>query len=268
MVGLVRFVAYLCAMIENDVNSLNSPNRPDTWMVRILVYYSCISLRDREHTCDTLLPNNKNMAGKAKKEAAPDTKAAITKGQATGKAPAPKDDLKKCKELYEVVQTRGCKGATLSTVEECVDYVAEYMNFCARNPFITYEVLKGGNAAGQKVPIEKKRAPSLGGFCLFIGWTLQAFKKNGARLEKLADDGNEDAANLLTGYALIAELIATDMDESALAGVVDANYMAKLRGLRDLKDVTSNGKEAGTKAMQVNVLSEDAVKNLQKLGGI
>ena len=173
------------------------------------------------------------MAGRAKKEAAPDTKAAITKGQATGKAPAPKDDLKKCKELYEVVQTRGCKGATLTTVEECVDYVAEYMNFC-----------------------------------LFIGWTLQAFKKNGAQLEKLADDGNEDAANLLTGYALIAELIATDMDESALAGVVDANYMAKLRGLRDLKDVTSNGKEAGTKAMQVNVLSEDAVKNLQKLGGI
>ena len=188
------------------------------------------------------------MAGRAKKEAAPDTKAAITKGQATGKAPTPKTDLKKCKELYEVVQTRGCKGATLTTVEECVDYVAEYMNFCARNPM--------------------KRSPSVGAFCLFIGWTMQAFKKNGARLEKLADDGNEDAANLLTGYALIAELIATDMDESALAGVVDANYMAKLRGLRDLKDVTSNGKEAGTKAMQVNVLSEDAVKNLQKLGGI
>ena len=126
------------------------------------------------------------MAGRAKKEAAPDTEAAITKGQATGKAPAPKDDLKKCKELYEVVQTRGCKGATLTTVEECVDYVAEYMNFCERNPFITYEVLKGGNAAGQKVPIEKKRAPSLGGFCLFIGWTMQAFKKNGAQLEKLS----------------------------------------------------------------------------------
>ena len=102
------------------------------------------------------------MAGRAKKEAAPDTKAAITKGQATGKAPAPKADLKNCKELYEVVQTRGCKGAMLRTVEECVDYVAEYMNFCARNPFITYEVLKGGNAAGQKIPIEKKRAPRSG----------------------------------------------------------------------------------------------------------
>lgn len=265
----MQFVAYLCAMIENDVSSPISPNRPDTRTVQLLVYYLRISLRDRERT--RAIPYyqiTKNMAGRKKKEAAPDTKAAITKGQATGKAPAPKDDLKKCKELYEIVQTRGCRGATLSTVEECVDYVAEYMNFCERNPFITFEVLKGGNAAGQKIPIEKKRAPSLGGFCLFIGWTMQTFKKNGARLEKLADDGNEYAANLLTGYALIAELIATDMDESALAGVVDANYMAKLRGLRDLKDVTSNGKEAGTKAMQVNVLSEDAVKNLQKLGGI
>ncbi|WAX10947.1 hypothetical protein BV741P2_00051 [Phocaeicola phage BV741P2] len=58
------------------------------------------------------------------------------------------------------------------------------------------------------------------------------------------------------------------MDESALGGLVDANYMAKLRGLRDLKDVTSNGKEAGAKAMQVNVLSEDAVNNLKKLGAI
>ena len=54
LVGLLRFVAYLCAMIGNDVNSLNSPNRPDTWMARILVYYSCISLRDRERTRDTL----------------------------------------------------------------------------------------------------------------------------------------------------------------------------------------------------------------------
>ena len=44
LVGLMRFVAYLCAMIGNDVNSLNSPT---TYR---LVYYSCISLRDREHT--------------------------------------------------------------------------------------------------------------------------------------------------------------------------------------------------------------------------
>ena len=44
--------------------------------------------------------------------------------------------------------------------------------------------------------------------------------------------------------------------------------MAKLRGLRELKDVTSNGKEAGTKAMQINVLSPEAVENLKKLEGI
>lgn len=207
------------------------------------------------------------MAGRTKKEAAPDTKKEIKKGQATGIPPKPKDELKACTQLYEVVQTRGVNGATLNSIDECINYVAEYMNFCEKNPFISYEILKGGASAGQKVPVKKKRAPSVGGFCLFIGWSIKDFNKNMEKLEK-ASETNPDAKNLLLGYTLIKELITTEMDESALAGMVDANYMAKLRGLRDLKDVTSNGKEAGTKAMQVNVLSEDAVKNLQKLGGI
>ena len=207
------------------------------------------------------------MAGRTKKEAAPDTKKEIKKGQATGTPPKAKDEIKACTQLYEVVQTRGVNGATLNSIDECINYVAEYMNFCEKNPYIQYEILKGGAAAGQKVPVEKKRAPSVGGFCLFIGWSIKDFNKNMEKLEK-ASETNPDAENLLLGYTLIKELITTEMDESALAGMVDANYMAKLRGLRDLKDVTSNGKEAGTKAMQVNVLSEDAVKNLQKLGGI
>lgn len=207
------------------------------------------------------------MAGR-KKTVEIDTKKDIVKGQATGKAPAPKASINNCTQLFEVMQVRGVGGAQLNSIDECIDYVAEYMNFCERNPFITYEVLKGGNAAGTKVDIEKKRAPSVGGFCLFIGWSIKDFNKNMTKLEKLAADGNADAENLYLGYCLIKELITTDMDESALAGIVDANYMAKLRGLRDLKDVTSNGKEAGTKAMQVNVLSPEAVENLKKLGGI
>lgn len=207
------------------------------------------------------------MAGR-KKTVEIDTRKDIKKGQATGIAPAPKASINNCTQLFEVMQVRGVRGAQLNSINECIDYVAEYMNFCERNPFITYEILKGGNMAGTKVDVEKKRAPSVGGFCLFIGWSIKDFNKNMAKLEKLVADGNADAENLYLGYCLIKELITTDMDESALAGIVDANYMAKLRGLRDLKDVTSNGKEAGTKAMQVNVLSPEAVDNLKKLGGI
>ena len=207
------------------------------------------------------------MAGR-KKTVEIDTKKEIKKGQATGVAPTPKKSIDSCTQLFEVMQVRGVRGAQLNSIDECIDYVAEYMNFCERNPFITYEILKGGNMAGTKVDVEKKRAPSVGGFCLFIGWSIKDFNRNMDKLEKLAADGNADAENLYLGYCLIKELITTDMDESALAGIVDANYMAKLRGLRDLKDVTSNGKEAGTKAMQVNVLSPDAVENLKKLGGI
>jgi hypothetical protein len=192
----------------------------------------------------------------------------IQKGQATGVAPTPKKKISECGELYEVIQTRGVHGATLNSIEECINYVAEYMQFCKDNPYFTYEVIKGGAMAGQKIPIEKKRSPSVGAFCLFIGWSIKDFNKNLDKLGKLAEEGNVEAENLLLGYSLIKELITTDMDEGALAGLVDATYMAKLRGLRDLKDVTSGGKEAGTKAMQINVLSPEAVENLKKLGGI
>ena len=105
------------------------------------------------------------MAGRTKKEAAPDTKKEIKKGQATGTPPKPKDELKACTQLYEVVQTRGVNGATLSSIDECINYVAEYMNFCEKNPYIQYEILKGGAAARQKPPTEGARFFSTGTFC-------------------------------------------------------------------------------------------------------
>ena len=165
------------------------------------------------------------MAGR-KKTVEIDTKKDIKKGQATGVAPAPKASIANCTQLFEVMQVRGVRGAQLNTIDECIDYVAEYMNFCEANPFISYEVMKGGTMAGEKIPIDKKRAPSVGGFCLFIGWSIKEFNKNMEKLEKLAADGNPDAENLYLGYCLIKELITTEMDESALAGMVVATYMA------------------------------------------
>ena len=199
---------------------------------------------------------------------ATDSKKGITKGMAKKPKAKARESIGQCKELIDCLNTRGVRGATLNTVEDCIDYLTEYVEWCRANPFMTSEVLKGGQMAGTLVPVPKQRALSVGAFCLFIGWSIKDFNKNFEKLEKLTADGNADAENLLLGYCLIKELITTEMDESALAGMVDANYMAKLRGLRDLKDVTSNGKEAGTKAMQVNVLSEDAVNNLKKLGAI
>ena len=199
---------------------------------------------------------------------AEDSKKGITKGMAKKPKAKARESIGQCKELIDCLNTRGVRGATLNTVEDCIDYLTEYVEWCRANPFTTNEVLKGGQMAGTLVPVPKQRALSVGAFCLFIGWSIKDFNANAAKLSKAAEDGSEEAAELMLGYDLIKETITNDMDESALAGLVDANYMAKLRGLRDLKDVTSNGKEAGTKAMQVNVLSEDAVNNLKKLGAI
>ena len=206
------------------------------------------------------------MAGR-KKTASADTTEKITKGMAKGTPPPVPENVGRCKELYEVLNVRGIKGVQLRTAQECLNYVSEYLHWCRANPLTKYEMIKGGQSAGELIAFPMKRSPSVGAFCLFIGWGIKEFNKNREKLEKTIADSDE-AIELYYGYSLIKELIETDMDEGALAGLVDANYMAKLRGLRDLKDVTSNGKEAGTKAMQVNVLSAEAVDNIKKLGGI
>lgn len=38
LVGPVRFVAYLCAMVESDVNSLNSLNSPTTGLLLVHLF--------------------------------------------------------------------------------------------------------------------------------------------------------------------------------------------------------------------------------------
>lgn len=194
----------------------------------------------------------------AKKTKTPSNTDGITKGMATGKAPEKVSDAT---TLAQVVNQRKC--IKLSSYDTCIDYLAEYCQWADDHPLLVYELMKAGTMAGTQVALTKKRAVSLGAFCLFIGQTVAEFKKDMTLLAK--EDG--DPA-LLKGYEMIVDTLHAMMDESALAGQVDANYMSKLRGLRDLKDVTSNGKETGTKAMQVNVLSEEAVNNLKKLGGI
>lgn len=184
------------------------------------------------------------------------------KGYGERNATAHSREHSKSKELYEVLNVRGIKGVQLRTAQECLDYVSEYLHWCRANPLTKYEMIKGGQSAGELIALPMKRSPSVGAFCLFIGWSIKEFNKNREKLEKSIAESDE-AIELYYGYSLIKELIETDMDEGALAGLVDANYMAKLRGLRDLKDVTSNGKEAGTKAMQVNVLSAEAVDNIK-----
>ena len=207
-----------------------------------------------------------------KKDTSVETTAKIVKGQATATPPRVPSNVVACTKLYEVLNVRGIRGAQLRTAQECLDYVSEYLEWCRANTLYRNEVMKGGNMAGEIIAVPIRRPTSIGAFCLFIGWSIKEFNRNFEKLEALVADGGVDENSLeielLYGYSLIKELITMDMDEGALAGLVDANYMAKLRGLRELKDVTSNGKEAGTKAMQVNVLSVEAVENIKKLGGI
>ena len=75
---------------------------------------------------------------------ATDSKKGITKGMAKKPKAKALDNINQCEELIDCLNTRGVHGAQLETVEDCIDYLTEYVEWCRENPFQTSEVLKGG----------------------------------------------------------------------------------------------------------------------------
>lgn len=152
----------------------------------------------------------------------------------------------------------------LDTVSNCLDAVASYLAWNYDNPVYTKEYVKSGLTAGTSYTVEKRRPVSLTAFCLFAGWTYAQYKRDCDRLAKREAE-TESVCSVLEARSVITDLLTTEQDESALTGLCNADYMAKLRGLRSLSDVTSDGKEASSKQLIVNVLTDEASDNLKKL---
>lgn len=177
-----------------------------------------------------------------------------------------KKSMRTTNQHYGEILNGGSK-ADISDPLVCYSLLNEYLDWVRDNPLFTTDYVKSGITAGTPFTVVRNRAPSLSSFCMYIGWGVRSFKYDNERLCKLLET-DDSVLDLVEARLAIVEAISTQMDEGAIAGLYDANYVAKLRGLRELKDVTSNGKETGTQPMQVNVLSQDAVENLKKLGGI
>lgn len=152
----------------------------------------------------------------------------------------------------------------LDTIGNCLDAVASYLAWNYENPIYSTEYVKNGLTAGSSYTVEKRRPVSLTAFCLFAGWTYAQYKRDCDRLAKQEAE-TETVCSVLEARTVITDLLTTEMDEGALTGLYNADYMAKLRGLRNLSDVTSDGKDASAKSLIVNVLTDEAADNLKKL---
>ena len=154
--------------------------------------------------------------------------------------------------LAEVLMRSYGERSDLLTVDECIAMAVAYFNWVREHPILTTEYVKSGLTAGTPYVTTKYRAVSLGAFCLFAGWSLAEYKRDTAKASQSVQEAR----------SLIDELIIVQQDEGALAGIYSPEYMSKLRGLGKLRD---DAPVEDKKPMTVNVLTSEALENLNKL---
>ena len=124
------------------------------------------------------------------------------------------------------------------TPEEWEKKLIDYFEFMKTQYWIKNESIKSGDLAGTCMQVETRTPLTRGNLCIFAGInkdTLANYVSNKKGYE------NHFA---ITKQAL--EIIDNDQIEGAMLGVYNTNLVARLQGLKEEVDHTTNGKEINT----------------------
>lgn len=126
----------------------------------------------------------------------------------------------------------------------------EYVEWAKKHPLSINKV-----SAGEIIPVPTERPLTLVGFCVFADIVENTFREYERQEEFLS----------VTTRARTA--FANSQIEGALIGAYNPNIVARLQGLADRQDVTTNGKEITTAAQPISVvLNPEAAKIIQSIG--
>jgi len=118
----------------------------------------------------------------------------------------------------------------LFTPAQLYEGAMNYFKSVSVNPIISKQIITGGQKAGDIVPVDKPRMPTLKGMCLFLG-------VNSNYLNHLVDqiEGKEDELSKQYSIILmcIKDTIEVNWFENAAVREYDAMFIAKLSGLTD-----------------------------------
>lgn len=125
----------------------------------------------------------------------------------------------------------------------------EYVNWAEANPIYINKV-----SGGEIIPVPTDRPLSLVGFCVFADIVENTFRE----YEKLEEFSS------VTTRARTA--FANSQIEGALVGAYNPNIVARLQGLADRQDVTTNGKDIRQTPPVSFTVDAEAVSIIQSIG--
>lgn len=121
--------------------------------------------------------------------------------------------------------------------DELIDKLEEYCKACAENPILVQDGMRKSKDGGQKdeqvLQMNRVARPmTIDGYCNFAGigdWRrMKQFYSN--------DEGFADA------IALVERVIRDQQVSGAMVGLYRENIVARLNGITDRQDITSEGK--------------------------
>lgn len=128
--------------------------------------------------------------------------------------------------------------------EQLIEAAEEYFQETAKRKINTEEMVKAGPNAGQKFDINHHIPFTIGGLCLHLGVHSQYFRDFKKRLKTMEDRQKAREFSLIV--TRIEEIILTNQIEGAMAGIYNPNLTARLNGITERTDITSDGKEIKT----------------------
>ena len=139
------------------------------------------------------------------------------------------------------------------TSEQLLNAANDYFTFVDNNPNYKYEFIRGGDMAGQIIPMPIQRAYILEGFCEFTGITSEVFKE---MMNKAGSYANKDDEFYSTLTRIIDKIKRSQFD-GAIEQRYNANFVSRLNQLSDNVDVTSGNEPITSINIYIAKLNED-----------
>lgn len=111
----------------------------------------------------------------------------------------------------------------------------EYFEFMKTQTWIKYEAIKSGDRAGELIPIPTNTPMTRKNLCIFAEISEETLRNYASNKE-----GYENHFEVTT-HAL--NIIDNNQIEGAIVGVYNANIVARINGIKEQTDHTTNGND-------------------------
>ncbi|WP_320906315.1 MULTISPECIES: terminase small subunit [Bacteroides] len=137
-----------------------------------------------------------------------------------------------------------------------------YFDWCDRHPWEKVELVKyKGDYNEADIPLG--RPYTVEGLTYYLGVSGSYFRSAKNNLKEKIEQGRatSDEVDLLEAIEMIEQAIRTQQIEGAAVGVFSANLVARINGLVDRQDITSNGMPS----IRVNVRDKETEEDIDEL---